>query len=129
MARRWAAQVALLFVVLRILVPPGFMPDLAALQDGRLQVVLCSADGARTLTLAADGSVIPDEGDHPVEAGALHCPFGLAGAVDVILPALPVLQLVHPRAQVRAAAGHVLVLRPPVRGPPLGARAPPHLLV
>ncbi|MCK3374200.1 hypothetical protein MZH47_30105, partial [Escherichia coli] len=51
----WLAFLALL---LRALVPTGYMPDARALHDGRLEVTFCSAAGDLTtfkIALSSDG--------------------------------------------------------------------------
>jgi len=65
----------------RGIVPLGFMPDLTRLADGVFEIVICSADGIRAITI--------DESGHPVtphrpDTGPVHnglCPFAAAAAL------------------------------------------------
>ena len=52
---------ALMALALRALVPAGYMPDVGALHDGRLEVTFCSAAGAPpalALQLAVHGQLV-----------------------------------------------------------------------
>lgn len=120
-----AAHVALAFMFLRALLPPGFMPDLQALRDGRIEITICSVDGARLVVLDRDSTPVKDKPAGHDEAGGLHCPFGLAAAQTFVLPDLSQLSL--PRMAEAAALDRPTRqgTRPQVRGPPLGSRAPP----
>ncbi|WP_439815350.1 DUF2946 family protein [Zavarzinia sp. CC-PAN008] len=128
-AKQGAAHLALLLLLVRAMIPAGFMPDMAALRDGRIQVVLCSTDGQRVVVLDRDGKAVDDGSGRHDAVGALHCPFGLVAAQAFILPILP--QLGPSRAFERdcAPACPAQAAPPPARGPPLGARAPPALSV
>lgn len=120
---------AALGFVLRALVPVGFMPDAQALQNGHIELTLCSPGSAAvgrsiSLSLLSDDS---RDTSHP--AGSLatpgECPFGLMSAQAVIVPpaigVAAVASASFPRS--RPLAPRVASL--PVQGPPLGSRAPP----
>ncbi|WP_175211856.1 DUF2946 family protein, partial [Achromobacter anxifer] len=68
----WLALVAL---VLRALVPAGYMPNARALHDGRLEVTFCSASGDLSALTLASGDQ-GKSGHDTADSGAL-CPFGL----------------------------------------------------
>lgn len=129
-AGRVAAQVALLLLLLRVLVPPGFMPDFGALREGRIEITLCTLEGARLLVLDGGGGTageFPAQKDpaHGGKVSALDCPFGLAAAQAAVMPVQPPLALPRPATVVAVHAPVRQSLRPEIRGPPLGSRAPP----
>ena len=110
-------------LLLRAMIPVGFMPDLAAARDGVFTFVICSGSGFSTITLDANGDPVESDSGHEAEATG-HCIFAPVG------PALlasqwpdPVVQL-HGSAPVLwspiLAAGH-LRHRPSALRP----RAPP----
>ncbi|MBJ7262543.1 MAG: hypothetical protein JHC61_01845 [Burkholderiaceae bacterium] len=139
-------------VLLRALIPVGFMPDDAALKAGRLALMLCpqagtfgahaehgkharhgSALGVAAIDAAGAEPIAPYRGDDSAShadahATGLSCPFWLTAQAAWPAPAVPAV----------IAAGAVLLWRlpkspqwaPPARrlasGPPVGPRAPPH---
>ncbi|MCZ8409810.1 DUF2946 family protein [Achromobacter dolens] len=114
----WLAFLALL---LRALVPTGYMPDARALHDGRLEVTFCSAAGdLSTLKIALS----PDGKHGGADTGA-QCPFGLLAHVT---PA-PAAQTAPLALAISRAApfppASVATPVQPAQGPPLGSRAPP----
>ncbi|CUI43938.1 MAG: DUF2946 family protein [Achromobacter sp.] len=118
----WLAFLALL---LRALVPTGYMPDARALHDGRLEVTFCSAAGDLTtvkIALSSDGK---SGGGHSSADTGAQCPFGLLAHVT---PA-PAAQTAPLALAVSRAApfppAHVAAPVQPAQGPPLGSRAPP----
>lgn len=93
---RGVLWLAFLAILLRALVPTGYMPDARALHDGRLEVTFCSAAGdLSTLKIA-------------LSPAAQTAPLALA-----ISRAAP-----FPPARVAVPVQ-------PAQGPPLGSRAPP----
>lgn len=128
-AGRIAARVALVVMLLRVLVPPGFMPDFEALRAGRVEIALCSVDGARLVVLDRDGRPAGDTPADHGDASAFHCPFGLATVQAFVLPTLPPLLLSRVAEAAAIDKPTRRDLRPRVRGPPLGSRAPPVDLV
>lgn len=120
---RPAVWLALLLFALRAWLPAGFMPDPGALRGGHFEITFCTSAGTMRMPFdlaAGHGkSGIPD-------TGASDCPFGLAGAHPLILPAAPALILARigywrPR-HIGAAP---VVSRMRVHSPPVGSRAPP----
>ncbi len=114
-------------VLLRGLIPAGYMPDPGALKLGQLELTLCTASGERVAfslplgSLATSGA--PD--GHGV-ASDPDCPFGL---LSQLTPALLALAFWWPwrptqhRTRRRTWAAAPPSLR--LTGPALGPRAPP----
>jgi hypothetical protein len=116
-------RTALFLFILRSLIPPGFMPGIDAAGEGRIEVVVCTGAGLKTLVLDEKGNpVAPDDRQ---SGSADECPFGAVTAKAFLLPdALP--QAPRPvSVQDRAVDLRNLALKPPAQGPPLGSRAPP----
>lgn len=121
-----ATRAVLLIFVLRSLIPPGFMPSIDTLGEGRIEVVVCTGAGLKTLVLDADGNPVSP---HDRQSGnADDCPFGAVTAKAFLLPdALAQADLPVP-ARDRVVNLRDLALKPPAQGPPLGSRAPPIIL-
>lgn len=127
---RWSravVRVTLAVFILRALIPAGYMADLSALSQGHIQISICTADGVRSITLDADGRVVDEGGSQP--GAAEKCPFGAVLAKSAVPP--PDLTAGLP-AYSRLAGfpppSDHFALKPPALGPPIGPRAPPHLL-
>lgn len=123
---RGVLWLAFLAILLRALVPTGYMPDSRALHDGRLEVTFCSAAGDLStlkIALSPDGKR-GGAGHSSADTGA-QCPFGLLAHVT---PA-PAAQTAPLALAVSRAApfppARVAVPVQPAQGPPLGSRAPP----
>lgn len=127
---RAVARLTLIAFALRALLPIGFMPDLHALQDGRFEIVLCTADGAHLLTVGSDGQPIdPDSSKDPKSQSSQDCPFGIAFAKALIVPVSASAMSALIMRDVVLPSPSDLALLPPAQGPPLGSRAPPIHLV
>jgi len=122
--------VLVLAMLLRSLVPAGYMPNPRAAEHGNSLFVFCSPGGTesippRLLELWADVAPAPDESgmDDP-------CPFGVLGQLAIGMPelrevaAMPLIFAVRPSPPINDPA---LPGQGP-RGPPLGSRAPPFLV-
>ncbi|MFE0841869.1 DUF2946 family protein [Achromobacter insolitus] len=122
---RGVLWLALLALVLRALVPTGYMPDTRALHDGRLEVTFCSAAGdVSALTLPLSSEDKSKTAHDTADVGAL-CPFGLlAHVAPAPAPALTPLLLAAGLPALPAPAGNAPAART-ASGPPLGSRAPP----
>lgn len=112
--------VALAFVlVLRVLVPAGFMLSPEALAEGLVRVTLCDGYSTRNVLVDALGNIGETDG-----AGK-HCDFALAS-----LAAAPTQPPLLPAPALSAVLADPFVAepafaRPFAQGPPLGSRAPP----
>ena len=114
----------LALLLLRAAIPVGFMPDLDALRDGRIEIVVCTPSGLKTVTVSPD----PGDGEQRSSetASILECPFHVVAAQALLGPDL--------RLGDRRAVWNVDLPKPatvdfPVAaalGPPVGTRAPPH---
>lgn len=124
----WLAFLALL---LRALVPAGYMPDARALHDGRIEVTFCSAAGDLStfkIALSPDGNADAGTGEHRSADTGAQCPFGLlAHVTPAPTPYLAPLALAVSRRLPPPAPAHQALPAQPAQGPPLGSRAPPDL--
>lgn len=122
--------VLVLAMLLRSLVPAGYMPNPQASEHGNSLFVFCSPAGAQKvpqglLALWADVAQSPDDTaiDDP-------CPFAVLGQMAMDTPEAgeaPVLSLIHATRVSPAIDDPALPAQGP-RGPPLGSRAPPLFL-
>jgi Protein of unknown function (DUF2946) len=124
---RITAYAVLMLFALRAAVPVGYMPDLGALRDGQVQIVICTGTGTQALLVDQSGHPVEDGGAAD-QAGASDCAFAISTASALALPsAVPLLSL--PVAAGRTArTSEAGISFPPAQGPPLGPRAPPILL-
>lgn len=127
-----AARILLLLpMLLGLLVPHGYMPDVTP--DGRITVVLCTSNGLQTVSLNADGTAVGEDHTLPSKGGKEGsqvssglCAFAAAASLAVIFSApaefsLPGQRLVHQPVPVK------LALKSGIPGR-RGARAPPVVL-
>ena len=125
---RLAVPLLILALLVQGLMPPGFMPAVAAEADGGLVLVICSPEGVSTLRLDAQGRPLdPDEDTQEGLDGdpALRCVVACGGAAQLA----PTSSFAGPAGLTPASAE---IPRPrPERLPqaltpgPLGSRAPP----
>ncbi|MDX2288419.1 MAG: hypothetical protein NW217_06315 [Hyphomicrobiaceae bacterium] len=121
---RWVAVLVVLALVLRGLVPAGYMVGTAggADNDGPLTIVLCSEHGVQPGSIVPEG--LPDGGD---ERGGAPCPFALTAHGAPPLPAFasdwPFTVLM---GRTVIPTPRLLLARVPT-GPAVGSRAPPAL--
>lgn len=120
----WTRQVAgwllLCALLLRGLIPGGYMPNLDP-ADGRGFLVICTSIGERTVQL--DGH----DKDKAIQADSKQqglCAFAMLGAWAPVLALLILLVLVLPRLVTGLGRGDTPRLRSLFCAPP-GARAPP----
>ena len=122
----WRATMArwlLLCVVVRALLPVGFMPDFGNAADDSFHFVICASDGTGALASHSDGA---PSGDQTGKTTSEPCAF--AGLAHLWQP-LPVGLTIAPPVRI----AHVVPLPPEVAplafrtGPQLGARAPPRI--
>lgn len=121
----------LLPMLLGLLVPQGYMPDVT--QDGRITVVLCTSEGLQTVLLNADGTKAEADHQQPLgdgksgpHANSGLCAFAAAASLAAIAVTLP--ELCLPRERVIHQPVPVkLALKSGIPGR-RGARAPPVVL-
>jgi len=115
-----AIALAILAVVVRVMIPQGFMGAQPG-HAGASPVVLCSADGLRRAYVDADGGLVGAPIDHQAPAPDHHeCVFALAGAL--LGPAFGA-QTSAPLAAMPLELGPALAAQTPGRG--LSAPPPP----
>lgn len=123
--RTLAAGLLLFALFVRAMIPPGYMPDLSAIGEGGLPLVICTGSLDKTLIIDKNGQPLrtadmPAPGDATclfATLVALPGPLLLALALLLVFP-LPV-QLARPPDSCRLLPCY---LRPPGDLPP---RAPP----
>ena len=116
--RRWAAWLFAAALLMKLLVPAGFMPASSA---GTIAIELCTGSGAQTITIPAEHQ--DEQSGHGKAASP--CIFAGLGApslaaADPVLLALA-LAFVFTTAFAAASAPGARTLahlRPPLRGPP-----------
>ena len=123
--RATAALLLVAALLMRVLVPAGFMPSV---DRGGITLVLCSGAGAKSVQMAAGMSMSGAEHQSDREHGDTPeppCVFsGLAApalsGTDPILLAAAILfvMLFAVRTPARPRVAPALRLRPPLRGPP-----------
>jgi len=72
-----AKVLALLPLLLGLLIPSGFMPEVTS--DGQFTVVICTADGLQSVALDENGAIVPDEDGDDTEQVSGLCPFSALG--------------------------------------------------
>jgi hypothetical protein len=72
-------------VLLRAFIPVGFMPELSALHDGKINFIVCTGFGTKTIQVDLDSV---NQHDHPSTSQHTNtvCPF--FGLTSVVLPIL-----------------------------------------
>lgn len=119
--KQWLMRLLLLSFVVRALIPLGYMPDASAAAKGVFKVVICSALGAKMVTLDEDGRPVPSHDDQQHES-----PCAFAGIAAVALPMPESFALIVPTLAIAEPLASMAVQLPPARaGPVLGSRGPP----
>ncbi|MGE3623778.1 MAG: DUF2946 family protein [Bdellovibrionales bacterium] len=111
-------------LLMKLLVPAGFMPDMAALSQGSFKITICSASGARQIFVDETGKEAGQKSHHERTGKTGHdvCSFG-ASPQAALAPVLSVfasfltLALAYPAAEDRQADITPLRAAWP-RGPP-----------
>lgn len=118
----------LLSVIARGAIPAGYMPDAAALKQGRIEISLCVAGHVTSVPMWLDAGS-KDGGLEGNDASAETCPFWLHAHQQAAMPATaPAIALPLPRTLPPPAPPPFLVLAAHgPTGPPLGSRAPPQV--
>jgi hypothetical protein len=81
----YIALVLAAVMLLRGLIPVGFMPDVTALQHGKIDLVVCTGFGSKTVQVDLD-SLNPHTNHSAVHHAHTICPF--FGLTSVVLPVL-----------------------------------------
>jgi hypothetical protein len=114
--RRTGLVLVALALLVRVMVPAGFMTA----PDGRSGLVICTGDGAMTISIGADGTVSKSPVDGGQERKASDAPCAFSGAVTPLVS--PILALASaPVADHRP----VRLALPAHQRPGLGLAAPP----
>ena len=123
--RHFALAIVMLALLMRLLLPIGFMPDVSA---GKIGIRLCTGHVPAAMDLSAHhrGAGHHKHGQSPKHD--MPCPFssgsahGLTGADPIQLAiALAFVMLLCLRPVAVPRAGAAPRLRPPLRGPPVAA--------
>ena len=125
---RMAARALLILFALRAAILVGFMPDFEALRDGRVEIVVCTPEGLKTIAVDRESGRPAQDGDRADHSTLNDCPFQTVIAKAFAIPAvigLPSVGIGRSEDIPRRASP---VLLPPAQGPPLGPRAPPAIL-
>lgn len=125
--RRIASWLVLLALLVRGLIPVGFMPEVGALRHGVYAITVCSGSAQKNVIVDRDGNVVDPAGQGAPASGHPDdgpCLFALSLQVAaLVLLAVALVLLASERSPWRLPAGlHTPFERPP--GTP-GARAPP----
>lgn len=123
--RRRIATALVLLLALRALVPEGYMLSRAALAEGQFRVTLCDGYTTREVTVDAEGNIVAEHGS--TDSQANHCDFAMASLLGTLAAPLALAAVLPPRLHSSPAPTSIAFLRPQLRGPPLGSRAPPQL--
>lgn len=107
---------------LRAVIPVGFMPDLAALGQERVEIVICTGIGAQSIEVDADGQPVKPG---PSDRSSTECPFAATFATAVLSPVMGEVEIARLERSEPVPVSGATALRPAVRGAPLGSRAPP----
>lgn len=123
-SRPWISTLLAVVILVRALVPVGFMPDLSRLADGVYEIVVCTGDGLGTITVDSAGDPVSPDGSGSAPVQNSLCPFAAAAAVALATIAVVFFASFRwpsrvffslPETRLAAVCGWV----------PLGARAPP----
>ncbi len=124
--RHVVATLALLAVVLKILIPPGFMPATNRIDTLPVALVLCTGQGP--LVIQSGGDVVPRDEDKAPSKPSHEAPCAFAGqALGAPPPAVGATVALEYFVQRGAEPTPPPAAAPPrlSSGPPLPARGPP----
>lgn len=117
-------------LLIRSLIPIGYMPDPEAWRNGQVTMTFCTADGT-TISLALE-DLFDAPKHHPEQGGLATCPccfiYDDVIAISSVLEIEPTTVKWASYPQSLYSIG-VMESAQGVRGPPLGARAPPELTI
>lgn len=123
---RWLAHLLLVLFALRAIAPAGYMPDPAALQDGRFEIVVCTPAGLKTIMAAPDRAGPTDDERSSDDLSATECPFQRVMAKALVVPGQDGAPVRWTQPAIPGEMwGRTVMPRSAPPGPPLGPRAPP----
>lgn len=126
---RGALWLALLALLLRAVLPAGYMPDARSLRHGTFEIAFCSVVGGLSTQYIALPPAGKDGGSpdsHPGADSGAQCPFGLlAHVTPAPVPSAALLTRSPPRQPASVTQARFALPLQPAQGPPLGSRAPP----
>jgi len=122
--RSWLSQVLIVLLLLRAVVPAGYMPDLGAVAQGQVGIVICSANGSYTIDHDGQSQNSTPASRHKLTETCAFSGLAQAYMANAVAPeVLPT--TIYAPVPFTIASQTVL---PPVRaGPAHGSRAPPSI--
>lgn len=109
----------------RAIIPAGFMPDLVALGQERIEIVICTGTGPQIIEVDGNGQPV-----EPTSPGgvSVECLFATSLATAVLSPTVGEGEIARLEHGQLSFGSDETVLRVAIQGAPLGSRAPPYLL-
>lgn len=131
-AGKWRAHGVMLLLLLALMVrsviPMGYMPDTNALRDGRVVITFCITPGSTLVAPATLAGLLAENSPQPEKILAGNeCPFSLFSHQGLDLPVLSAIRVLSVgffSTPVLAFNNTALPISA-ARGPPLGSRGPP----
>ena len=120
----WVTALAAALMIVRSLIPTGFMLDVSDREARGLDVVICTGWGLRTITIDRPNAPAPPNGADSEGTHTERCPFAVAATVVFALPNAAILgpDIRSVQADVPVSPNTTASL---VAGGPIGPRAPP----
>ncbi|NYT61032.1 DUF2946 domain-containing protein [Alcaligenaceae bacterium] len=118
----------LLALMIRSIIPVGYMPDTTALRDGRIIITFCITPGnALAVPAVLAGLFATDDQQPETVLAGNECPFSLISHQALGVPVLPAVRVLPVGIFSRPlpAFDNTALPTGEARGPPLGSRAPP----
>lgn len=128
LARRMLLGMTLMLFFIHAALPVGFMPDLSALSDGQIKIVVCTDSGYQTVVLDEAGNPVkPSKNDDPAKTP--QCQFNTSGS-KVFVQQVPTLTTaISFQNNASEFYPREFGLNRVTPGAPVGLRAPPFILV
>ena len=115
---------SLFLFALRSLIPFGYMPNMQAFSQGKIEITVCSPSGTPTVV-----SVDLSNDQHPLDNahdGMMSCPFSSINALSMLVGlSSEGISTVSLSEMFVPSLEHSQVTKVRRLGPPLGSRAPP----
>lgn len=110
---------------LRSLMPVGYMPNMQALGQGKIEIILCTPTGTQSTFVSIETPHNQSSPDNAYD-GMLSCPFSVVNAQGMLAGSPGVgLDVFNLPGLVAPSLDHSQVMNVRLSGPPLGPRAPP----